>query len=101
MGAFHAAEIPYAFGNPTLGFGDGGDALSTRASDLEVTRLMTGYWTNFAKNGDPNGEGLPPWPGYAADTDVALEISATPREIAGLRKAKLDIMDRFYAVGDE
>ena len=59
MGAFHAAEIPYAFGNPTLGFGDGGDELSTRASDLEVTRLMTGYWTNFAKTGDPNGEGLP------------------------------------------
>ena len=101
MGAFHAAEIPYAFGNPTLGFGDGGDALATRASDLEVTRLMSGYWTNFAKNGDPNGEGLPAWPGYAADTDVALEISATPRETADLRKAKLDIMDRFYAVGDE
>ena len=62
---------------------------------------MTGYWTNFAKNGDPNGEGLPTWPGYAEDTDVALEISATPGEIAGLRKDKLDIMDRFYAAEDE
>ena len=74
--------------------------MSTRAGDLEVTRLMSGYWTNFAKNGDPNGEGLPPWPQYAADTDLALEISATPGEIAGLRQAKLDIMDRFYAVTD-
>ena len=98
MGAFHAAEIPYAFGNPTLGFGDGGEALATRASDLEVTRLLSGYWTNFAKSGDPNGEALPSWPAYAADTDLALEISATPAEIAGLRKAKLDVIDRFYKI---
>ena len=96
LGAFHAAEIPYAFGNPQIRFGDGGDALATRDSDVEVARLMTGYWTNFAKTGDPNGEGLPPWPAYRADTEPALDISATPREIARLRKAKLDVMDRFY-----
>ena len=101
MGAFHAAEIPYAFGNPTLGFGDGGEALSTRASDLEVTRLMSGYWTNFAKSGDPNGEALPAWPAYAADTDLALEISDTPGEVAGLLGPKLDVMDRFYAASED
>ena len=97
LGAFHAAEIPYVFGNPTLGFGDSGTALATRDSDIAVTRLMTGYWTNFAKNGDPNGAGLPAWPLYAVETDLALELAAMPREITGLRKAKLDIMDRFYA----
>ena len=97
LGAFHAAEIPYAFGNPHLGFGDEGQALEPRPSDLEVARLMSGYWTNFAKTGDPNGEGLPAWPAYASDTDLALEISAEPKVVAELRKAKLDIMDRFYA----
>ena len=97
LGAFHAAEIPYAFGNPHLGFGDEGQALEPRPSDLEVARLMSGYWTNFAKTGDPNGEGLPSWPAYAAATDLALEISAEPTVVAELRKAKLDIMDRFYA----
>ena len=66
-------------------------------NDAEVSRLMVGYWTNFAKTGDPNGEGLPPWPQYRAATDLALEISATPRVLAGLRRAKLDAMDRFYA----
>ncbi len=97
LGAFHAAEIPYVFGNPHLGFGDGGEALAPRSSDLEVARLTTGYWTNFAKTGNPNGDGLPTWPSYAAETDLALEIAEQPQTIAGLRKAKLDVMDRFHA----
>lgn len=96
-GAFHAAEIPYVFGHPHLGFGDAGEALLPRPSDFAVTRWMLAYWTNFASHGDPNGAGLPEWPAYAADTDLALEIAARPRPIADLRKNKLDALDRVYA----
>ena len=96
LGAFHAAEIPYAFGNIHLGFGDGGQALAQRDSDVEVARLMTGYWTNFAKTGDPNGEGLPSWPIYQADTDQALELAAAAKVIPHLRKNRLDILDRIH-----
>lgn len=33
------------------------------------------YWTNFAKSGDPNGEGIPAWPRYTAATDHLLEFT--------------------------
>ena len=60
MGATHGVEMPYVF-----------DALASqrwqvRPSDRQLARSMAAYWTNFAKSGDPNGEGLAPWPQYRA-----------------------------------
>jgi para-nitrobenzyl esterase len=57
-GADHAAEIYYVFGN--LG-GLGGPS---GPEDKALSELISSYWVNFAKNGDPNGSGLPSWPVY-------------------------------------
>jgi para-nitrobenzyl esterase len=52
-GAVHATEIEYVFG--TLNSRN----LPWREVDQRVSDLMSTYWTNFAKTGDPNGRGLP------------------------------------------
>ena len=56
-GAFHTAEIPYVFHNFEAGrqWTDGDQMLADQ---------MSSYWINFAKNGNPNGGGLPVWPEY-------------------------------------
>jgi para-nitrobenzyl esterase len=36
---------------------------------------MQEYWTNFAKNGDPNGPGLQVWPKYEVKSKQYIEFS--------------------------
>jgi len=39
-------------------------------ADHVLSEQIIGYWTNFARSGDPDGPGLPQWSGY--DQDRAL-----------------------------
>jgi para-nitrobenzyl esterase len=72
--AGHGAELPYVFGfPPRLVF-----FVSTwpwRAlRDSEIAAQMQLYWTNFAKTGNPNGDGLPRWSEFG-NCDSVLNFS--------------------------
>ena len=93
LGAFHGGEIAYVFDNPGAGFGDGENLWE--AVDEQVQRTTMGYWVNFAKSGDPNGEGLAAWPVYDRSADVAMSISEQPAPQPNFRQAKLDLYDDY------
>jgi para-nitrobenzyl esterase len=59
VGARHAGEIEYVFGQL-----DSVPKVTWDKSDRALSDQMMSYWSNFAKSGDPNGSGLPPWPRY-------------------------------------
>lgn len=62
LGATHGSELPYVFDNL------GAEHWPWREADRRLAATMADYWTNFAKTGDPNGDGLPRWPSYVAGT---------------------------------
>lgn len=76
-GAVHTADLPYLFQNWNNVAPPAGKGLTQASQTLSTT--MIGYWTNFVKNGDPNGPGLPTWPAFHLDTDV---IQLAPRAVA-------------------
>ncbi|MCY3812764.1 MAG: carboxylesterase family protein [Gammaproteobacteria bacterium] len=95
-GAFHAAEIGYVFGNVDL-FG----AVPADA-DHALSDLMATVWTQFARTGNPNGEGLPEWPAYTPESEAYMEFGAdTGARSGGLRAAKMELFERAWALQRE
>ncbi len=87
-GAGHGAEIQFVFG--TLGTFYASKTGYT-AMDRKVSADMGRYWTNFAKTGNPNGEGLVPWPADKAD-EVLLIDKAGEHAESRFHQPRLDLM---------
>jgi len=91
LGAYHAAELPYVFGNLDTSQG-------YNQTDLTLSKTIVGYWTSFAKTGNPNGSGQVEWPSYGnSDQNLALGDQVTTN--SGLYKAQIDLAEKIYAGG--
>jgi para-nitrobenzyl esterase len=84
-GAAHTIEHAFLFP------GRGGYHPST--DDLALKRKMVAYWTNMARNGDPNGPGQPHWQAQTPGNDNYLYIGAQPDAMRGAPDAQCDLWD--------
>lgn len=88
LGAFHSAEIAYVFGQP-------GPLAPQSPSEEErpLVTAMQGYWSRFARAGDPNGGGAPDWPVYdpAADESLIFDLEVT--SVTGVAQRECDFWD--------
>ncbi len=71
----HSGELPYVFGWAQLPAYHVMGATYGPA-DAALSEQMQGYWTNFAKTGDPNGAGLPNWPAYRGSSPALMHFTA-------------------------
>lgn len=71
-GSPHGQEVGYVFMNL-----DPANPQTTE-SDLKISEAIGTYWTNFAKYGDPNGEGVPEWPAFSDKNPEVMYFGPTP-----------------------
>jgi para-nitrobenzyl esterase len=88
-GAPHASEIPYVFDTVAAKYGK-----DLAPEDEAVARAANAYWANFARTGDPNGPGLPPWPRFQATSGAILDFTRQgPKGGPDPWKARLDLTE--------
>lgn len=93
MGAAHGFELGDVFAHADL------LPPTATAKDKRVMEVISTYWTNFAKIGNPNGLGLPQWPAFSKDGQRIMKlgnpIEAGKIPVEDLRGIK--IWRDFYA----
>jgi para-nitrobenzyl esterase len=89
-GVYHGAEIAYVFGH----FYPANWTWS--ADDRGYSQKIQGYWINFVKTGNPNGQNLPTWPAF--DPKDPKVMTFGPKTIAlgpVVNKPYYDFWDRY------
>ncbi len=92
LAAYHSSEIPYVFGALDLMHG-----YNWRPEDYKMSEMMQKYWSNFAKTGDPNGEGLAKWPVYKGDSGwEVMYLSPEPAAAKDLQREQYLFLDSIW-----
>ena len=66
-----------------------------------MSETIVNYWTNFARTGSPNGEGVPAWPAFTLDDYSTQYLGHPVSSLAGGNKRELlDDMARVMPLRD-
>jgi para-nitrobenzyl esterase len=80
---YHGSEVAYVFQDPS------GSSERTKS----MMSAIGSYWTQMAKTGSPNGEGLVHWPAFTKENDLHLKLDENITVESGLRKKTCDFWD--------
>jgi para-nitrobenzyl esterase len=89
----HCGNTSYSTGN----LGDGPMSGPVTSDDVELSKVMSGYYVNFARTGNPNAPGLPEWPAYEGTPQArVLRIgeNLSVDELPGI--GRLFLLDAIY-----
>lgn len=94
LGPGHGSELGHVFDFPKRGMRYGTQWPWNASKDIALIDTMQAYWVNFARTGDPNGPGLPVWPGFGSAMG-AIEFGDTAKAIPWPDAEEHRLMDRY------
>jgi para-nitrobenzyl esterase len=88
-GSGHGSDVPFHF--QTIG-GRG----TPSPADQALADLISSYDVNFAKTGDPNGEGLPEWPAFTEQNEQVMVFDGKPSARTYPILDELKVFDTYF-----
>lgn len=90
FGAYHGAELWYAFDNLAAA------PWASTADDQRLADAMSRYWVTFATHGAPAATGLPDWPPFDAHGANTLLLDAVSFAARPINEAALTFYAAWY-----
>ena len=91
-GASHFAELWYVFEHLDQ------TPWHWNTADRKVAEEISSYWVNFARSGNPNGQGMPVWPAFT-NIDSKVIYLGDPMTIGGVANiTSLRVFDAVYTM---
>jgi para-nitrobenzyl esterase len=93
-GAGHGSEVSFVFNTLNARWGNA----EITSQEKELASTMNSYWINFAKTGNPNGEGLPKWPLYNTQSEEILDIELDGKVVPkpDPRKSRFNVIEKAF-----
>ncbi len=88
-GASHVAEMPFAYG---YSFGGG----RMTETERHMQQIMSRYWINFTKTGDPNAASLPFWTPYEQGKPTVMVMREGFRLDRVQNQPQMDFFEAFF-----
>jgi carboxylesterase type B len=89
LGAAHVLNEDFIFGDVVTG-----GWYQPTPAEVILSNKMGDIWTNFAKNGDPNGPGIPTWPRYSSVTQPVMLLDENMRVAMKYRSAEDELAEQ-------
>jgi para-nitrobenzyl esterase len=88
-GAYHSGDLAYVFGTTDR------VGMDWQEFDHRLSEMIVSYWTNFAKNGDPNGGDLPRWRRFDSDSST-LRLGRDTLSVDGIRNGPMQLFEQRF-----
>ena len=86
-GSYHGQDVNFVFQHINQG-----------ENEIALSKAMGKYWTNFAKTGNPNGEGVPTWQEFNNENQSVMYLTGpTPYEGKTPSLEAMKVLDSYFA----